>query len=114
MNKKIFIIALVVVFCVSLAFNVYLIFMNVKNQNTLNQYQANRNIMNFRNEFEEKILLSDQEVDFNTRLVLETGVRSLNDPEILKQWEVFTGSQTKDEATKQAKVLLELLIRKTS
>ena len=64
--------------------------------------------------FEEKVLLSNKEIDFDTRLSLETAVRNLNDQEVFNQWEKFTNSQTKEDATAQAKALLELLIQKTS
>ena len=64
--------------------------------------------------FTEKVLLSDKEIDFDTRLSLETAVRNLNDAEIFNQWEAFVNSQTNTEATTQAKKLLELLMKKTS
>jgi hypothetical protein len=58
-------------------------------------------------------LFSNKEIDFDSRLTLETTVRSLNDEEVFKQWERFTGCQTKEEATIEAKALLRLLIKKT-
>jgi len=62
----------------------------------------------------QSVLLSDREVDFDTRLSLETAVRNINDQEILSQWDAFTKSSTQQEATKEAKELLGLLIKKSS
>jgi len=64
--------------------------------------------------FTEKILLSGKDIDFDTRLSLETAVRDVGDEEILSQWERFTNSKTREEATAEAKYLLEILIKKTS
>ncbi|MCX6720889.1 MAG: hypothetical protein NTW11_03730 [Candidatus Staskawiczbacteria bacterium] len=114
LNKnKIIISVACLVFCISLAFNGVLVFMLVKNSPIYQQQQEKTKISDFRNMFEEKVLLSDQPVDFATRLSLETAVRSLNDAEILNQWEKFSNSQTKVDATLQAKALLGLLIQKT-
>ena len=115
MNKKTFFISLVCAFAViSLAFNVTLVFIIVKNSQIYQQQQVKTKILDFRNMFEEKVLLSNKEIDFDTRLSLETAVRNLNDQEVFNQWEKFTNSQTKEDATAQAKALLELLIQKTS
>ena len=115
LNKKTFLISILVVFaCISLAVNGVLIYIISTNQNIFQQHQVNKRVLDFRNMFTEKVLLSDQEIDFDTRLTLETSVRGLNDPEILAQWQKFTNSQTKEDATLQAKSLLNLLIQKTS
>lgn len=70
--------------------------------------------MEFRNMFTEQVLLTSKEIDFDTRLALETSVRGLNDPEIFAAWQAFTNSETKEQATATAKGLLKLLIEKTS
>jgi len=115
MNKKVFFISIIcVVALASLTVNGILAFTIVKNQNIIQQRQVNKNVLDFRNMFTEKVLLSSQEIDFDTRLALETAVRNLNDPEIFAQWQKFVNSQTKEDATVQAKALLELLIKKTS
>ena len=115
MNKRTIFISLLCVFIfVSLVVNVVLIFVTIKNQNILQQQQTNQKVLDFRNMFTEKVLLSDKEIDFDVRLSLETAVRSLNDQEIFNQWQKFTNSQTKEDATTQAKILLKLLIQKTS
>jgi hypothetical protein len=56
--------------------------------------------------------MSDKDVDFNTRLTLETMVRNLNDKQILDQWQAFTAAQTSAQASIDAKNLLDLLVKK--
>jgi len=58
--------------------------------------------------------MSNQEVDFNTRLTLETMVRNLNDKDILNQWEKFTQASDNQNASTEAKKLLDLLVKKIS
>jgi len=45
---------------------------------------------------------------------LETTVRSLNDSAIFEQWQAFVKAQTKEDASQQAKQLLNLLVKKIS
>ncbi|OGZ79524.1 MAG: hypothetical protein A2358_03625 [Candidatus Staskawiczbacteria bacterium RIFOXYB1_FULL_37_44] len=115
MDKKIFFIILLgALFVVSLAGNVFLGYVVLKDQSVLRQQNVNRNVLDFRNMFTEYVLLSGKEIDFDTRLTMETAVRGLNDPEIFSQWQKFTESTTKEEATAEAKKLLSLLIQKSS
>jgi len=115
MDKKTFFISLVCIFAFfSLALNGLLISTLVSNNQIYQQNQINKKILDFRNMFTEKILLSNQDIDFDTRLSLETAVRGLNNEEIFSQWKKFTDSQTKEDATFQAKKLLQILIKKTS
>ena|SRR3990167_7825965 len=115
MTKKTFFISLLcVLFFISMAGNGVLIYTLLKNSQIYQQNQINKKVLDFRNMFTEKVLLSDQEIDFNTRLSLETAVRALNDSEIFSQWQAFVNSKTKEEATDEAKRLLNLLIQKTS
>ena len=72
----------------------------------------NEKVLDFANLFISKVLKAESEVDFETRLQLETAVRDLNDQEILDQWDKFVGSKTEIEAQKEVKNLLELLISK--
>jgi hypothetical protein len=51
-------------------------------------------------------------VDFDTRLSLENGVRDLKDPEIMAEWQNFTGSKTEADAQNSVKKLLEMLVDK--
>jgi hypothetical protein len=114
-SKKTFFISLIcAVACISLLLNGVLVFMLTNNSQFYQQHQVNQKVLEFRNLFTEKVLLSEKEIDFDTRLSLETAVRNLNDKEIFNQWQAFTNSQTKEDATIQAKALLNLLIQKTS
>jgi hypothetical protein len=74
--------------------------------------QVNLKILSFTSLFIEKVLMSSQDVDFNTRLTLETMVRNLNDQDILNQWQAFTGAQDGPTASMEAKKLLDLLVKK--
>ncbi len=115
MERKIFFIILFGGFALaSLAVNVFLLFTIVRNQQIYQQNQVNVDVLAFRNMFTDKVLLASGEIDFDTRLALETSVRKLADPEIFNQWQRFTECQTEAEATIQAKKLLRLLIDKTS
>jgi len=115
MNKKIILISILCIFtCLSLALNGFLVFSAMKNSNECQSKEVNLKVLTFRNMFTEEVLLANKEIDFDTRLSLETAVRSLNDAEILAQWQKFTNSQTKEQATAEAKNLLSLLIQKTS
>lgn len=113
-KKTLFIFALCALAGISLAANGFLIYTLEKNSEAYSLHQVNQKVLAFRNMFEEKVLLSDQPIDFDTRLSMETAVRALNDQGIFDQWQKFTNSQTQADATAQAKALLELLIQKTS
>ena len=76
--------------------------------------KANRQIAGFASLFVEKVLKAEKEVNFEERLILETAVRDLNNEEILLQWRKFTESETKEDAQKEVKNLLELLLKKIS
>ena len=113
-KNKIIITILCFVTVVSLVFNVVLVYKLEKSSRAVVANKADQKILDFRNMFTSDVLLSDQPIDFNTRLSLETTVRNLNDPAIFNQWEAFANSQTQADATAQAKTLLKLLIQKTS
>ena len=80
----------------------------------LDAQKTNQKVLDFTKIFIREVLKSETEIDFDTRLALETAVRSLNDAEIFGQWQAFTNSQTREEATNQARKLLKLLIQRTS
>ena len=97
----------------SLSANVFLIF-QLRQSIILGQSQkVNLKILAFRNMFTQKVLMSSGEIDFETRLDLENAVRALNDQEIFDQWEKFVKSATKEDASREAKNILNLLIEKT-
>lgn len=68
--------------------------------------------INFLKMFIKRVIKSDTEVDFDTRLKLENSIRDLNDPELLAQWQKFVGSGNEAEAQKNVKNLLEMLADK--
>lgn len=72
----------------------------------------NNNILSFSKLFIEKVLKTNKEVDFDTRLQLENSVRSTNDAEILAKWRLFIDSKTEKEAQDNVKELLGILIGK--
>ncbi len=115
-QKKIFKIVLISILCVSLAANAALLFLGVKMYKELSSArdskQQNSKMLSFANIFIEKILLAESDIDFDTRLELETRVRSLNDSEILSQWQKFTKSDSLN-ASREAKYLLNLLVKKS-
>ena len=113
-SKRTFVISIIcVVAVVSLIFNGIFVYVLTKNAQAYQQNQINVKILDFANMFTKEILLANKDVDFDTRLALETKVRSLNDKEIFDQWEKFTKSQTKEGATAEAKNLLALLMKRS-
>jgi len=69
-------------------------------------------VLDFTQMFIEKVLQTQSEVDFDTRMKLENAVINLNDEQILGQWKKFTASKTNEEAQQNVKDLLETLIVK--
>lgn len=74
--------------------------------------KINADVLRFTKLFIAKVLKANSEVDFETRLELETAVRNLKDQEILDQWQKFTESKTESEAQQNVKNLLETLVSK--
>lgn len=110
--KSIFLIIFITLFCVSLAFNAWLTY---QLRTVLQAYQAqqtNAKVLAFTNMFVEDVLMANKEIDFDTRLSLETAVRGINDQDIFDQWQRFTKTSTKEGASNEAKILLDLLIKK--
>jgi hypothetical protein len=70
----------------------------------------NDKVLVFTKLFIEKVLKTDKEVDFETRLKLENSVRDLNNEEILAKWQKFTESKTEEEAQIEVKDLLQMLV----
>ena len=68
----------------------------------------------FLNLFIDKVLNAQGEVSFEDRLQLENRVRDLKDPEVLAQWEKFTGSASEEQVQVEVKNLLALLVKKIS
>ena len=81
-------------------------------QAALTVQTINERTLAFAQLFVEKVLQSEGEIDFETRLQLENSVRTIGDEEILAQWKKFTESQTEQAAQEEVKNLLSLLVRK--
>jgi len=81
-------------------------------KNVVRKQQNNQSVLIFTKLFVEKVLQAEQEVDFETRLKLENGVRDLGDAEILAEWEKFINSEDAAEAQKTVKDLLQILVNK--
>jgi hypothetical protein len=108
----------ITILCLSILLNVALGFFCFKIISNLEENQkaekTNHDILFFANMFVEKVLMADSDVDFDTRLELETSVRNLNDKEIFDQWQKFTKSQTDPEAQEEVSNLFLLLFNKIS
>lgn len=85
--------------------------LSIENAN-LAQNVKNHEILNFTQEFIDKVLDAKGEVSFDDRLQLENMVRGLNDSAILAVWSTFVNSQTPAAAQQAVKDLLTLLIHK--
>jgi len=110
---------LIIIILFLIAGNVYFGFRYLDTQKTLRQTQGalatkktNEKILEFTKLFIDKVLKAEGEVDFETRLKLESAVRDLNDEEILAQWQKFVNSKSESEAQQEVKNLLGLLIDK--
>lgn len=110
--KKVILTLAVVVFLVSLALNGWLVYQLAIASKAYQAQQMNAKILAFTDMFVEDVLLASTEVDFDTRLELETAVRGLNDQDIFNQWQRFTKTSTKEDASNGVKILLNLLIKK--
>lgn len=77
-----------------------------------NTKEVNKETLVFTQLFIEKVLKAEGEIDFETRLNLESSVRALKDPEILMAWQAFTGSTTEKDAQTAVKNLLGVLVAK--
>ena len=110
--KKIALVFLALLFCASLAFNGWLTYQLSVALKANELQQNNVKVLNFTGMFVEDVLMASQDIDFDTRLTLETAVRSLNDQDIFSQWQRFTKASDKESASNEAKILLDLLIKK--
>jgi hypothetical protein len=79
---------------------------------TLEAQKTNTKVLDFTKLFIDEVLKADTEINFDTRLKLETAVRGLNDQDILTQWQKFTDSKAEGEAQLEVKNLLEVLVQK--
>lgn len=111
-NKKTTLILFAVLFCVSLALNVWQAYQfSVVSRAYIGQ-DMNGRVLSFTKMFVHDILMANTEIGFDTRLALETSVRSLADQQIFDQWQKFVKATAKEDASSQAKILLDLLLKK--
>jgi len=114
-NQKtiLIIILILLVGCVFFGFKYFTVQKEFRQtQTALETQKTNEKILEFTKLFIKEVLKTETEVDFETRLKLETVVRDLGDAEILKQWQKFTESKTETEAQIEVKNLLETLVGK--
>ena len=81
-------------------------------QTALQTQTTNEKVLEFSKLFIKEVLKAETEVNFDTRLKLETAVRNLGDEEILNQWQKFVDSKTESGAQEEVKNLLEMLVNK--
>jgi len=81
-------------------------------QTALQTQKTNEKVLEFSKLFIKEVLKAETEVNFDTRLKLETVVRNLGDEEILNQWQEFVDSKTESGAQEEVKNLLEMLVSK--
>jgi hypothetical protein len=111
--KKLAITSILILSLAANMFLVLLVFNNVYATTRITQaQQTNLKVLSFTHLFIQKVLMANQDVDFETRLTLETAVRNLNDDQILAQWQHFTTAADSQGASQEAKKLLDLLVQK--
>ncbi|MDP2629574.1 MAG: hypothetical protein Q8P45_02635 [Candidatus Harrisonbacteria bacterium] len=81
---------------------------------TINQQHQKTStaVVDFMDFFIDRVLRAEGDIDFETRLKLESDVRQLEDEEILIRWQNFTSSQSEPEAQAAVKELLGILINR--
>jgi hypothetical protein len=76
------------------------------------KFQVNQKILLFAEKFIDKVIKTDKEVSAEERLELENDLREINDIQITEAWERFVLSKDENEAQKNVKNLLAILLRK--
>ena len=117
-NKKTAIISLIFLLVLSNIFFVVWLYVSQKNLREAVEkaeiQKTNTKILAFTDMFVNDVLATDKDIDFETRLSLESAVRDLEDIDILDKWQKFVGSKNNDETQIAFKNLLELLLKKIS
>jgi predicted DNA-binding helix-hairpin-helix protein len=80
----------------------------------LKTQEINKKVLGFYQMFVEKVLKSQGEISFETRLKLENSIRDIGDDALLNQWNKFVASKTEPEAQQEVVNLLSLLLGKIS
>ena len=112
-------IAILLIIFILVAGNVFFAMQYMAVQEELRQTQIVLSVQNingktlaFTKLFIDNVLNTEGEVDFETRLQLESAVRAIGDEQILIQWKKFSESANEQEAQVEVKNLLSDLIRK--
>ena len=113
-KKKYFLLSLIAILLIG---NFYFILKSNSLSRQISQKQTeasykNESTIEFLALFVEKVLKSEKEVDFDTRLALENSVRATGDRELIEQWQKFTNSQTEESAQIEVKNLLGMIASK--
>lgn len=111
-GRKLILIFFILLLCLSLAVNGWLAYLLYQTIRISEAQQINNKVLSFTDMFIEKVLLADKEINFDTRLELETAIRSIDDQQIFNQWQNFTKAEDKEYASEQAKLLLKILVNK--
>lgn len=77
-----------------------------------NNFKYNGKVLDFTKMYVDLVLKTDGKISFDDRLRLENAVRATNDESIIDQWKKFTEATSGQEAGKEAKTLLQLLLNK--
>lgn len=116
--KKI-LIAVILLFLLSLAANVYItircISLNAElkqEKQLLKAQETNGKVVYFMKLFTDKVLSQSGTVGFEDRLKLENAVRDINDAQIFNSWQEFVNSESDEDAQKSVGMLFDLLIGK--
>ena len=112
--KKVILSVFLGLFCISLAANGWMAYQLSLSLKAYNLQQKDAKVLAFTSMFVEEVLMAKADIDFDTRLSLETSVRSLNNQDIFDQWQRFTKSVTKEDSSNEAKILLDLLVKSIS
>lgn len=81
-------------------------------QNELKMSAQNKKIIAFQKLFVDKVLKSNGEVDFDTRVMLQNSVNDTRDKDIIAVWNSFLESKTEIDGQRRVKELLSLLSNK--
>ncbi len=111
-SRKAFLIIILALLVVSLLINIWLTYQVTITVQAYKRSLLDDQVVSFTNMFVDKVLLSEGDIDFDTRLALEKKVRDLNDQAIFDQWQKFTKSNTTEEASDNVKILLDMLLNK--
>lgn len=83
-----------------------------KAQSELTAFSHNKKISAFQKLFVDKVLKSDGDVDFDTRVLLQNSVNDTGDKDVIEAWNSFLRAKTEDEGQARVKDLLSLLSSK--